>query len=74
MPGSEVKESTVILNKWFKMNVSDAKRAFLLKTLMEMLEHLYEQLGGGKTKQENAGGNFWTPTAKFDHGGSHHGL
>ena len=28
----------------------------------------------GKTKQENVGGKFWTPTAKFDYDGSHHGL
>jgi len=30
--------------------------------------HTYQK-NSGKTKQENAGGNFWTPTANFDHGG-----
>ena len=32
------------------------------------MRHTYQK-NSGKTKQENAGGNFWTPTANFDHGG-----
>jgi hypothetical protein len=32
------------------------------------MRHTYQKISG-KTKQENAGGNFWTPTANFDHGG-----
>jgi len=36
-PLSEVRESTVILNKWSVMNVKEAKRAFSWKTLIELL-------------------------------------
>ena len=41
---SEVRESTVILNKWSKMNVAEAKRVFSWKTLVEILSNLYQEL------------------------------
>ena len=43
-PLSEVRESTVNLNNWSKMNVAEAKRPFLWKTLCEQAAHLYGQL------------------------------
>ncbi len=41
----EVRETTVILNKWSKMSVAEAKRPFLWKTLAEVAAHLYNELG-----------------------------
>ena len=43
-PLSEIRESTVILNKWSVMNAAEAKRAFLWKTLVAILNDLYDQL------------------------------
>ncbi|KAL7546687.1 hypothetical protein ACHAWF_017274 [Thalassiosira exigua] len=43
-PLSEVRESTVNLNKWSKMNAFEAKRPFSLKTLCEIASHLYTEM------------------------------
>ncbi|KAL7554136.1 hypothetical protein ACHAWF_017538, partial [Thalassiosira exigua] len=42
---SEVKSTTIFLNKWSKMDASEAKRPFSWKTLCEISSHLYQQLG-----------------------------
>ena len=43
-PKGEVRESTVQLNSWSKMNVKHAKNVFSEKTLAEIADHLYDQL------------------------------
>ena len=43
-PLSEIRESTVILNKWSVMNAAEAKRKFSWKTLVASLNDLYDQL------------------------------
>jgi hypothetical protein len=47
-PISEVRDSTVHLNKWSKMDVKEALRPFSWKTLCEVSTHLYEELGVSK--------------------------
>ena len=42
---SEVRESTVNLNKWSVMDSKESKRPFLWKTLIAILDDLYEELG-----------------------------
>ena len=43
-PLSEIRESTVILNKWSVMNAAEAKRPFSWKTLVAILKDLYDEL------------------------------
>ncbi|KAL7537399.1 hypothetical protein ACHAXR_010210 [Thalassiosira sp. AJA248-18] len=50
-PHSDVRESTVFLNKWSKMDASEAKRPFSWKTLAEISSHLYTKLGVTKSEQ-----------------------
>ena len=51
-PLSEVRESTVILNKWSKMNVMEAKRRFSWKKeKAEIAGHFNEKLGVPLQKQ-----------------------
>ncbi|KAL7526978.1 LOW QUALITY PROTEIN: hypothetical protein ACHAWF_001986 [Thalassiosira exigua] len=62
-PLSEVRESTVNLNKWSKMNASEAKRLFSLKTLCKIASHLYTEMNvtvGDRLSKEQNGplGNF----------------
>lgn len=42
---SDIRESTVNLTRWSKMNVAEAKAVFSWKTLCEMSVHLYNRLG-----------------------------
>ena len=67
-PKSEVRESTVILNNWSKMNVKEAKRTTSEKTLAENAAHLYKKLGvpeKDRPKREQHGQfGFWPAVEK----------
>ncbi|KAL7524394.1 hypothetical protein ACHAWF_004194 [Thalassiosira exigua] len=68
-PLSEVKETTVNLNKWSKMDASEAKRPFSWKTLCEISSHIYQLLGVSvkeqlRSKEENRGPGFMPAVAK----------
>ena len=44
-PRSDVKRTTVEMNKWSVMNVREAKAVFSERTLVEMADHLYTSFG-----------------------------
>jgi len=44
-PQTTISKDTIVLNRWSKMNVSHAKKCFEWKTLCEIADHLYKELG-----------------------------
>jgi len=44
-PQTTLSKDTIVLNRWSKMNVAHAKKCFEWKTLCEIADHLYRELG-----------------------------
>ena len=54
-PLSEIRETTVKLNKWSVMNAAEAKKPFSWKTLVAILSDMYDQLETPKIERLDIG-------------------